>query len=1191
MAQEAVRPEAGSFPRLVRSSSHAGSTGAVAFNGDGSLFATVGGMDQTLKIWSVASKALIRTITIPETPKTVAFVPGKPTVCAVGAGQAVWFYETIEGRLLKTVPVAGPCVVLAFSPDGARMGVVTAADDVAPIAAIPNFHLYATETHARILTRPLVKGHAVLAVARRAGIFAVLATPGTVALLDAETGREVKSIQVSSCENLALNSDASQLAVLAGVVTTFDVATGQQVREFASKYVAPRLPAFPLSGALPPERRRLHLYDVRFSGDDRFVVAGGTAVCIWRLEDGQQQRPLFTGSGRCGLDVCASPALVGSGSSPRRRGDAAQPHLWEVASGRPVDLPMDEQAQVRGLAFSADEARLAVGRGDQLEVWDFATSALLLHESHTEVNAVAFNRNGKEVFSGGDHYKNPGDALQMHHLETLENRILTRWPEELLNERGMPDYLALAGCPATAQIAIGALRGPVLALYDTEQQKFMDLPVKAKAVKAVAFAPDGAFLAFATGQPGYDSEVGLWRSRTAKVTTLWKLPAVERGKEVSCVAVDETGARVAAAADLTVKVWNAATGKDMAVWKFEGSPVKTLVFETATGALLVGKMDGEVLQVGARGERKILVPQGQINGLRAMVLAQKRRLLALGGEDGNLILLQLGGDRPQEVCRLYGSKSSWAVIAPDGRFDTDALEEIKGLHWVFPDDPLRALGVEVFMRDYYEPHLLQRLLAGESLQAVRPLQDLNRAQPRLEVTQIIPWPSGDRVDVEVSLARGVYDLQRGGQPVHMESDVYDVRLLRDGKLVAQFPESAGRTETPPPGNAEADLEQWRQQTLVKTPAGGRRIRFEGVRIPASGHKTVFSAYAFNNQRVKSTDARLEYEVDKEPHEVVRRAHLLCVGVSRYQSPALNLDFAAADARALSAVLQPRLEKAGYCVNVRLLISEQPRPETWQAKRDDMRLALQEIARQAAPEDMVVISFSGHGYADVKSEFYLLPSDVGPDVRPGEKPGAEMLQRCISGEDLSQWIRPVDASEIIVIIDACQAAAAVQQEGFKPAPIGSRGLGQLAFDKRMRVLTATQANDFALEFQSLRQGLLTWALTQDGLESAAADFRPPDGEINLGEWLAWGVKRVPELHQQLRTHGSVTRVVKGVREKANLVILKEAADGSRTRQLVADDDDLKDSSLAKDRPAQSPQLFDFAPKGFRDLILQEVEKPQ
>src|SRR5205814_1846713 len=99
-------------------------------------------------------------------------------------------------------------------------------------------------------------------------------------------------------------------------------------------------------------------------------------------------------------------------------------------------------------------------------------------------------------------------------------------------------------------------------------------------------------------------------------------------------------------------------------------------------------------------------------------------------------------------------------------------------------------------------------------------------------------------------------------------------------------------------------------------------------------------------------------------------------------------------------------------------------------------------------------------------------------------------------------------------DACHSAASVP-EGFKPGPMGDRGLGQLAYDKGMQILAATQADDVALESEKLGQGLLTYALVNDGLKArkAAADGKGP---ITIGNWLHYAERRVPELYADIQT---------------------------------------------------------------------------
>ena len=97
----------------------------------------------------------------------------------------------------------------------------------------------------------------------------------------------------------------------------------------------------------------------------------------------------------------------------------------------------------------------------------------------------------------------------------------------------------------------------------------------------------------------------------------------------------------------------------------------------------------------------------------------------------------------------------------------------------------------------------------------------------------------------------------------------------------------------------------------------------------------------------------------------------------------------------------------------------------------------------------------------------------------------------------------------MVLDACQSAESVQAKDFKPGPLGSQGLGQLAYDKRMRILAASQSYESAHEYDSIHQGLLSYLLTHDGLEQSKADWKPVDHRIMVGEWLAFGAYAVPK----------------------------------------------------------------------------------
>jgi hypothetical protein len=513
-----------------------------------------------------------------------------------------------------------------------------------------------------------------------------------------------------------------------------------------------------------------------------------------------------------------------------------------------------------------------------------------------------------------------------------------------------------------------------------------------------------------------------------------------------------------------------------------------------------------------------------------------------------------------------------------------------------PDDPMTPLPLEVFMRDYYEPSLLERILRRESMPAARDLGTLNRIQPAVSIVDIVPEATGSEITVRVkvtSVTRRYGSADAGGRA----SGVYDVRLFRDGQLVGYEPRSPVGAERATGDGREArgELEAWRESTRIALDprTGSAILTFTDIRTPRSAARlrTELSAYAFNEDRVKSATARQSYEPSVEGPTRKGRAYLVTIGVNTYGHPRLDLRYASNDARRIDSLLTSSLSARGQfdevisvsLVSDRVVRPRRPEGESNNATKAAIRAVFDLLAgrpaassdfelipnagkiRPATPDDLVVITFSGHGYADDRGLFYLLPSDVlgNLDGRAPLASGPEMLRdvlpRSISSDELSAWLRDVDAGRFALIVDACHATAMVEGRSFKPGPMGSRGLGQLAYDKRMLVLAATQAGDVALERQRIRQGVLSYVLTSEGLEEARADFRPVDGKIGLREWLEFAVARVPSLAAELQEPKS--------RRRANASIIVGARrDRRHTKEVV---------QKSQSRVVQRPSLFDFS----------------
>ena len=60
---------------------------------------------------------------------------------------------------------------------------------------------------------------------------------------------------------------------------------------------------------------------------------------------------------------------------------------------------------------------------------------------------------------------------------------------------------------------------------------------------------------------------------------------------------------------------------------------------------------------------------------------------------------------------------------------------------------------------------------------------------------------------------------------------------------------------------------------------------------------------------------------------------------------------------------------------------------------------------------------------------------------------------------------------------------------------------------------------------MHQGLLSYALTQEGLVEGKADWKPVDQKITVGEWLSYAADEVPKFREsgEVKTEKGMTRI--------------------------------------------------------------------
>ena len=546
-----------------------------------------------------------------------------------------------------------------------------------------------------------------------------------------------------------------------------------------------------------------------------------------------------------------------------------------------------------------------------------------------------------------------------------------------------------------------------------------------------------------------------------------------------------------AAADMSglIRIWEVASGALRQTMRSAGSQGSSHLLHSGYALItaLAFSPDGRLLLAAdgpvassqnharlwdiASGEPRHIL-RGHVSRLIGAGFVAGGSVALTASEDGSIRLWRV--DDGRELAALYALKDDhWLAVTREGVFDTSQLVQISAAQLISADAPFSPLPLELLIATHYEPGLVPKLLNGSaaSNRAVNVIT--SRPQPEIEILDA----SIDAIEGKARLTVAVGD---SSKPTN---ERLRLRVFRDGQLVASRDDvSDGRVET-----------------------------FDGIALNReSGRRWVeLSAYALNEGHTKS---RTSVRTLRVPASIPRRrgrAYVVSVGIDNFDDSSLNLRHAANDARELSKWTREWLEFSNRFEEVVSVVLENATKRHIRAAIERLSGATEPAASRGLgleglaplqPEDLLLLFFSTHGIASADGSFHLLPSDN----RQG--------RRTISSHDLFRWFGTGLEGEVVLVLDACYSANVFEREGFRPGPLGSRSLGQLSYDKGIRILAAAQANGVAIETGKLQHGLLTYALVYEAIADASASHSVRD--MRLAEWLRYGVERVPGLYRDL-----------------------------------------------------------------------------
>lgn len=896
---------------------------------------------------------------------------------------------------------------------------------------------------------------------------------GAIRLWSAETARlqKVLAEHERSVTSLSFRLDGRALA-------SADEGGGVRVHDLATGRSAPQ--------AVRGTR-------VAFSPDGRSLAVAAEEVrvdgALWGRLDREAQDLAWSPDGRS-LATCTwdGAAQVWGARGPRR----LEGHLH----------PGGEPGKVASVAFSPDGGTLAVGAEDgSVHLWDTRTwtrRARLQGGQRMDVEDLAWRRDGRGLFTAG---LGPplllwdaaaGRRVREFRSPVQEPASLAVTRRELLmaNKQGLRSWSLETGACDLAEgpeaawcVAASSDGSHVLTGHfdGSVQLDGRDLGTPAeRPVTAAAVSPDGRLAATCSN----DGTARLWELPSGR---LRHVLTTEANVALNTLAFSPDGTTLATGGDDgRVRFWDTSTGAQGEPWPFPPRQYQedavTALCWTAQGPVaglssggIVSQATGPlpephgaaVTALAVHGERLASASRdrtatvrdlqgrvlhrlaGHTWGLTGAAFHPDGRVLLTGSDDGTVRAWSVETGR-QLAAAMAMDAGAWLVTSPEGFVD-GSLEGMQRVRWRFGERIRDTMSPEQFLADFYHPGLLAEVVAralpvpellrerGDPRHALE-IARKDRTLPRVEVLPPT-LASARRMRVQVQLSPA-------------PSGVRDVRLFRDGTLAAFWP-------------------------------GPRTERVLETTVPVRAGRNVFQAYAFNGDNVKSKDSAPVAAVGPGESRPGRTLAVL-IGIDAYEEPALALTYAGADARLLDETLRRRAPGA---VETRVLTDGQ-------ATRAGILDALRWLVGTAQPEDLAVVAYAGHGVR-WQGRFYLLPQDFLPEV--ASRDAARFQAAALGDRDLEEVLLPLQAGTSLLVLDACHAGAALEGEDWRLGPVNARGLGQLAWEKGMSVLAASQSQEAAQETRAFGHGLLSWTLAQEAV-----------GGRTVARWLDAAARRVPLL---------------------------------------------------------------------------------
>ena len=406
-----------------------------------------------------------------------------------------------------------------------------------------------------------------------------------------------------------------------------------------------------------------------------------------------------------------------------------------------------------------------------------------------------------------------------------------------------------------------------------------------------------------------------------------------------------------------------------------------------------------------------------------------------------------------EAARFYTfSDGEWIVMTPEGYFNASP----NGAKYINVRIGSQVYSIDNFYEKFYNPSYVAAVLQGTEAEPVADIRKGVAVPPQVRI--ISPETNAELKNEIVEIIVSAKNMGGG---------IDEIRLYHNGKAIGE--ETRGVKLTPKTGESTKSY----TVTLV-----------DGI--------NTFKAVGFSSDRTESNPSEIVIKLLAPEKEI--SMYVLSVGINRYKNPALDLNYAEPDARAVAEFFRTGGTDLFKKVEVKDVYNEL-------ATKEGILLKMQEL-QNTQPQDAVLIYLAGHG-ENIDEKWYFIPHEL---VYPERE--EDVKAKAISSEELTSAIKNITAQKILVLIDACKSGAVLLAfRGFEDR----KALSQLSRATGVHVVAASSKDQFAAEVKDLGHGVFTYTLLE-GLKGKAAG----SGEnITVRKLMSYIEEQLPELTKKYK----------------------------------------------------------------------------